>query len=106
LPQNYITLAFSFITKDKKAIILATLFTLAFLLMHALRLQCWVHTKVCTFFTGAKCIFAITGGTIPNEFIKLKKLKGFWLPNLFNSQYHGTRKFYYCLLKDWWRLAI
>ena len=26
-----------------------------FVLMHALRLQCWVHTKVCRFFTGANC---------------------------------------------------
>ena len=66
LLQSYITSAFSFITKYKNTIFLATPSIPSFFSMQAVRLQCWVHTKECRFFTlpdWFDSIFAVTGGT-------------------------------------------
>ena len=45
-----------------------------FVLMHAVRLHCWVHTKECRFFTlldWFDCIFAVTDGTSSEELTEL-----------------------------------
>ena len=57
-----------------------------FVLIHALRLHCWVHTKECRFFTlpdWFDSIFAVTGGTSSNTSSMTSVLRDIAFPKLF-----------------------
>jgi len=79
-----------------------------FVLIHALRLHCWVHTKECRFFSlldWFDFIFAVTDGTwLPRFFIWMLTCDDhslfltFW-PKLDFQKFHETRFFTETLLK-------
>ena len=67
-----------------------------FVLMHAVRLHCWVHTKECRFFTlldWFDCIFAVTDGT--EKFWS----RHFLLLNPGSTVYESTLYYWICHFK-------